>query len=200
MKKLLLMIAAMTAISFYSVAQSAATGADRGGIGIRAGGNFFNFGGNDAPSNDYNNRIGFNAGLYSSIYLGESLAIEPGVFYAVKGTQNNDLANSRAILSYVDIPVVFRVFAGENFNIMFGPQLSVLTGSRFEGDLFGSTFTFNTDSITPTDFGLLFGLAYTLPKGLNIQGAYNYGMSKVFRNSNAEIYNRGFTVSLGYTF
>jgi hypothetical protein len=197
MKKAILFFSLFAIVSFGALAQTAG---DRGGLGIRAGGNFSNFGGNDAPNNDYNNRIGFHAGLYSSIYLNESLAIEPGVFYSVKGTQNNGLANSRAILNYVDIPVLFRVFAGDAFNLFFGPQISVLTSSRFEGDLFGSTFAWDTDTVKPTDFGLLFGLGYTLPKGFNVQGAYNYGMSPVFRNSNAEIYNRGFTVSLGYTF
>ena len=197
MKKVTLIFALF---AVFSIPLQAQDSDKKGGLGIRAGAGFFSFGGEDASNNDYDNRIGYNIGLYNTFFLGNSIAIEPGVFYSVKGTQNKDFANSRAVLNYVDIPVLLRLYVSDGLNIFLGPQVSFLTRSTFEGDLFGSTVSFNTESVNNTDIGMLLGVGYNLPKGLNIQAAYNYGMSPVFKNSNADVYNRGYQLSLGFTF
>lgn len=169
-------------------------------FGIRGGGSFFNFGGDDARENDYTNRAGFHAGLYASFNATGTVSVEPGLYYSVKGSQADNAINSRAVLNYVDVPVLFRLKAGEGFNIFAGPQLSFLTDSKLEGDVGDSSFSFGTQQVRETDAGLIVGLAYNLPHGLNIQGSYDYGMTPVFKDSEAAIYNRGFKVSLGYTF
>lgn len=192
MKKIFLILSLATLLGVSAKAQS--------GIGIRGGASFFNFGGDDVSENDYTNRAGFHAGIYASILGAGSISIEPGVYYSVKGTQNDDVANTRAILDYVDVPVLLRLKFGEGFNVFGGPQVSFLTNSRFEGDFGGSTISLDTDSVKDTDAGLVFGLGYNLPKGLNIQGSYDYGITPIFKNSDADVYNRGFKVSLGYTF
>lgn len=192
MKKIIsLLFISAFAISF-SFAQSS--------VGIRGGISAFNFGGQDVSENDYTNRAGFHLGLYADLMSEGLLSIEPGVYYSVKGTQNDDAFDSRAILNYVDIPVLFRLRFGEGFNVFAGPQLSLLTKSTFEGDLGGSTISFESDNVKSTDTGLVFGLGYNLPKGLNIQGSYDYGLTPIFKNSDADIYNRGFKVSLGLSF
>lgn len=187
-------------LAFFVAGMAVSTANAQSGFGIRGGANFFNFGGEDVSENDYTNRTGFHAGIYASISGGGPIALEPGVFYSVKGTQNDDGFNSRAILDYVDVPVLVRLKLGEGFNIFGGPQVSFLTKSKVEGDLGDSTVSFNTDSVKETDAGLVFGLGYHLPKGLNLQGSYDYGMTPIFKNTEADVYNRGFKVSLGYTF
>jgi hypothetical protein len=101
MKKLLLILSLAVFSGLSAKAQS--------GIGIRGGANFFNFGGEDVSENDYTNRAGFHAGVYASIFGGSAISIEPGIYYSVKGTQNDDALNSRAILDYVDVPVLVRL-------------------------------------------------------------------------------------------
>ncbi|MCL6260738.1 PorT family protein [Aquiflexum sp. TKW24L] len=197
MKKVSLIFALFLAFSLQLQAQDSDK---KGGLGIRAGAGFFSFGGEDASNNDYDNRIGYHVGLYNTFFLGSSIAIEPGVFYSIKGTQNEDFANSRAVLNYVDIPVLLRLYVTDGLNIFLGPQVSFLTSSKFEGDLFGSTVAFDTESVRSTDMGMLLGVGYNLPKGLNIQASYNYGLSPVFKNSNVDVYNRGYQLSLGFTF
>ncbi len=196
MKKIILVFT--LALSSLGVVQAQSN--DLGGFGIRGGANFFNFGGSDVSENDYTNRVGFNAGLYAMLFATERLAIEPGVYYSVKGTQNDNAINSRAILNYVDIPVLLRLYPVDGLNIFAGPQLSFLASSKFEGDFFGSTISFDSDDIKETDFGLMIGVGYNLPKGFNIQGSYDYGMTPIFKDSEADVYNRGFKLSLGYTF
>jgi hypothetical protein len=192
MKKLLML---------FSVTALAVAGANaQSGFGIRGGANFFNFGGSDVSENDYTNRVGFHAGVYASLLGAGPIAIEPGVFYSVKGTQNDDAIDSRAVLDYIDVPVLVRFKVGEGFNLFAGPQVSFLTKSKFEGNFGDSTVSLETNTIKNTDAGLVFGLGYNLPAGLNIQGSYDYGMTPIFKDSNADVYNRGFKVSLGYTF
>jgi hypothetical protein len=192
MKKVLLIFSLTILIATSASAQS--------GFGIRGGANFFNFGGDDVAENDYTNRTGFHAGIYASILGGSAISLEPGVYYSVKGTQNKDAANTRSVLDYVDVPLLLRLKVGEGFNFFGGPQVSFLVNSKFEGDFGNSTVSLNTNNIKETDAGLVFGLGYNLPKGVNVQGSYDYGLTPIFKNSNADVYNRGFKVSLGYTF
>lgn len=192
MKKVLLIFTLTILIATSASAQS--------GIGIRGGASFFNFGGDDVAENDYTNRTGFHAGVYASILGDNAISIEPGVYYSVKGTQNKDLANTRSVLDYVDVPLLVRLKVGEGFNFFGGPQVSFLVKSKFEGDFGNSTVSLNTNNIKESDVGMVFGIGYNLPKGVNVQGSYDYGLTPIFKNSTADVYNRGFKVSLGYTF
>ena len=184
--------------SFAALTVSAANA--QSGFGIRGGANFFNFGGSDVSENDYTNRVGFHAGIYATILPEGPVSVEPGVFYSVKGSQNDDGFDSRAVLDYVDVPVLVRFRIGEGFNLFAGPQISFLTNSKFEGEFGGSTLSFDTDEIKSTDAGLVFGLGYNLPQGFNVQGSYDYGLTPIFKDSDSDVFNRGFKVSLGYTF
>ncbi len=192
MRKFLLLFAVSALTAAGASAQSS--------FGIRGGANFFNFAGDDVSENDYNNRVGFHAGVYASLFGEDILSVEPGVFYSVKGTQNDDAFDSRAVLDYVDVPVLVRFRMGEGFNVFAGPQLSFLTNSKFEGDFGGSTVSLDTESVKETDAAIVFGVGYNMPHGFNVQGSYDYGLSPIFKDSDADVYNRGFKVSLGYTF
>lgn len=201
MKKFILAIAALVTFSVAANAQMRTPAADQqASFGIRGGVNFFNWGGSDASGNDYTNRAGFHAGLYGNMFVTDRFSIEPGAYYSVKGTQNNNIVDSRAVLNYIDVPILLRFYATDGLNIFAGPQGSILLGSRFEGDAFGQTFGWDTDAVNDIDAGLVFGLGYNLPIGLNIQGSYDLGLTPVFQDSNANIYNRGFKVSLGFSF
>lgn len=192
MKKILVFLLASALGITFASAQSS--------VGFRGGVNLFNFGGEDVSENSYTNRAGFHAGLYADLMSGSVVSIEPGIFYSVKGTQNDDAINSRAILNYIDVPVLVRLRVGEGFNFFAGPQFSFLTGSKFEGDFGGSTVSFDTEAVKDNDSAIVFGLGYNLPKGFNIQGSYDYGLTPIFKDSNSDVYNRGFKVSLGYSF
>ncbi|GGF30276.1 porin family protein [Echinicola rosea] len=174
--------------------------AQNSSFGIRGGANFFNWGGDDGSNNDYTNRAGFHAGIYGNMFVTDNFAIEPGVYYSQKGTEADNFAESRAILQYIDVPILLRFYASDGFNIFAGPQGSILTKATYEGDAFGNTFEFETDDVNDLDAGLVFGVGYNLPVGLNVQGSYDLGLTPVFKESDAKIYNRGFKVSLGYSF
>jgi hypothetical protein len=198
MKKLLLIFAVFAWITFESNAQNISRDDVAAGFGVRGGLNFYNFGGADAGGNDFTNRIGYHAGVFTNLFLGERIAIEPGAYYSVKGTQNQDIANTRAVLNYVEVPLLVRLYVFDGLNIFAGPQASFLLNSRFEGDVLGGTIGTNTESVASTDLGVVAGIGYNLVQGINLQASYEHGTSRVFRTGNADIYNRGFKLSLGF--
>jgi len=200
MKNAILAIAAVMVISISANAQTRTPASDQvSSFGVRGGVNFFNWGGDDASGNDYTNRAGFHAGIYGNMFVTDRFAIEPGAYYSVKGTQADNAVDSRSILNYVDVPILLRFYATDGLNIFAGPQGSILLNSKFEGDAFGQTWTVDTDDINDLDAGLVFGIGYNLPMGLNLQGSYDLGLTPVFKNSDAEVYNRGFKISLGFS-
>src|SRR5690606_572325 len=200
MKKVILAIASVMVFAISANAQVRTPASDHvASFGIRGGVNFFNWGGDDASNNDYTNRAGFHAGIYGNMFVTDRFAIEPGAYYSVKGTEADNIVNSRAILNYIDVPILLRFYATDGLNIFAGPQGSILLKSTLEGDAFGQTFTFDTDDINDLDAGLVFGIGYNLPIGLNIQGSYDLGLTPVFKDGDADVYNRGFKISLGFS-
>lgn len=200
MKKVILAIASVMVFAISANAQVRTPASDQvASFGIRGGVNFFNWGGDDASNNDYTNRAGFHAGIYGNMFVTDRFAIEPGAYYSVKGTEADNIVNSRAILNYIDVPILLRFYATDGLNIFAGPQGSILLKSTLEGDAFGQTFTFDTDDINDLDAGLVFGIGYNLPIGLNIQGSYDLGLTPVFKDGDADVYNRGFKISLGFS-
>ncbi len=201
MKKLIFAITALSLFAFSAHAQMRTPASEQvSTFGIRGGANFFNWGGDDGSNNDYTNRAGFHAGIYGNMFVTDGFAIEPGAYYSVKGTAADNFTDSRTILNYVDVPILLRFYATDGLNIFAGPQGSILLESKMEGEAFGSTFEWERDDINDLDAGLVFGIGYNLPIGLNVQGSYDLGLTPVFKDSDAKVYNRGFKVSLGYSF
>lgn len=200
MKKTIFAIAVMMIFAINANAQMRTPASEQvSSFGIRGGVNFFTWGGDDGTNNDYTNRTGFHAGIFGNMFVTDGFSIEPGAYYSVKGTAADNVVDSRAVLTYVDVPILLRFYATEGFNIFAGPQGSILLNSKFEGNAFGQTFTFDTDAVKKLDAGLVFGLGYNLPIGLNLQASYDLGLTPVFEDSDADIYNRGFKVSLGFS-
>lgn len=200
MKKVILAITAIMIFAVSANAQMRTPASEQvSSFGVRGGVNFFNWGGDDGTDNDYTNRAGFHAGLYGNMFVTDRFSIEPGAYYSVKGTAADNIVESRSVLTYVDVPILLRFYASDGLNIFAGPQGSILLDSKLEGDAFGQTFTFDTDDINKLDAGLVFGLGYNLPMGLNLQGSYDLGLTPVFKDSDANVYNRGFKISLGFS-
>ncbi|MEX2511308.1 MAG: porin family protein [Cyclobacteriaceae bacterium] len=201
MKKIGFILTFVSLLSIGAHAQERTPASEqKASFGVRGGASFFNWSGEDISSNDYGNRVGFHAGIYGNMFVANGFAIEPGLYYSVKGTQNDDFVNSRAVLNYVDVPILLRFYATDGLNFFAGPQGSILLSSKFEADALGNTFDWETDAINDIDAGLVFGVGYNLPIGLNLQASYDLGLTPVFKDSEADVFNRGFKLSLGVSF
>lgn len=162
-------------------------------------------------------RTGFFAGGYASIPVGESISIEPGLYYAQKGAAlRGDLdikglsflgANAKAQVNshYVDLPVVVKANLG-GFQLFAGPQLSYLAKADLRTS--AGALGFNvydqtrdmTDELNRWDAGVTGGIGYQLNNGLNISASYDHGLTKADANRRLDTYNRSFKVGIGFKF
>ena len=151
----------------------------------------------------------FFAGAYLNVALIDRFQIEPGLFIASRGYRvdntlagivNVDVTNRSY---YLEVPVLARVFIGDNLNIYGGPQFALLLSNRFNTDLSASIFQFDFESeadrnLNNVDFGLALGLGYTLPFGLNAQIGYDLGLVRY--DEDIQAYNGVWKLAAGLTF
>ncbi|WP_201977711.1 porin family protein [Hymenobacter rubidus] len=163
-------------------------------------------------------RPGFYAGLYATLPLGPSFAIEPGVNYSEKGAVLRaslpfpalDFLNANvtgtARLAYVDVPVLAKVFITPGFYLYAGPQASFLVSGKARVDAGVLGFSaykqdFDVaDQLRKVDFAAVGGLGYQFENGLGISAGYDYGLTSLDAGNRFQAYNRVAKVGLNYSF
>lgn len=132
---------------------------------------------------------GFHAGLITEFKFPIELGIETDVLFSSKGTRvevtniNLEKENWEYKLSYIDVPVLAKLYFLKVLNLQVGPQASYLMSADYNG-------TNVKDNLNAFDFGLVGGVGldvYVLHTSLR----YNYGLtdidSKDGRNSVLQI-------------
>ncbi len=191
MKKLLLSVA-LLASSFTLLAQSSEIT-----YGAKGGLNVSNFIGDDADDSD--SKVGFNVGLFLEAPIAERLSIQPELLFSTQGAESESGdGSSEAKLSYISIPVMFKYYVTEKFNLLAGPQLSFNINSEFEA----LGITVDADDLgldtSTVDFGLNFGLGYNITEKFFVEGRYNIGINDVY--DDIDVKNSVFQFGLGYRF
>jgi hypothetical protein len=152
-------------------------------------------------------------------------AIQPEVTYSQQGSKNTiplgslDIVNTTK-LSYLNVPILAKVYLGDAFNIQFGPQFGLLLAGRQVGQTgytmsSGSATTYQTADVETTkdyksDVALCAGLGLDLKSGFILATRLNYGLSDIDNNSQSQaarkylnlggLHNRVMEVSVGYAF
>ena len=163
-------------------------------------------------------RPGFYAGLYATLPLGTSFAIEPGISYSEKGTVLKGTlpfpaldflqaqVTGTARLAYVDVPVLVKAFITPGFYVYAGPQASFLASgkARVEAGALGfSAYKQDfdiSDQLRKVDFAAVAGLGYQFGNGLGLSAGYDYGLTSLDKNNRFDAQNRVAKVGLNYTF
>ncbi len=163
-------------------------------------------------------KTGFHVGTYVNIPIGETFSFEPGLQYSKKGYSiKGDFqipvlkylglnVGAQVQSHYIDIPLPIKANVYKGLQVYAGPQVSYLVRSSLNAKLgilgisifnrgFGITERFNR-----VDMGLIGGVGYQFDNGLNVQAGYDYGLSKLDKNDNYDVYNRVIKVSVGYSF
>lgn len=168
MKKILLILVVVS-LSF-SVAQAQKTGTR---FGLKLGLNSANFGGDESTKT----RFGYHVGPYLSIGITDQFAIQPELLYSTQGaevTANN--VSRKQDLSYINLPIMAKIYVANGFNIQVGPYVGVLLN-------FDSHSDDNSASVKADykgyDFGVGAGLAYEMDGGFNLGARYNFGLADV---------------------
>lgn len=110
-------------------------------VGVRAGVNFSNFGGD---TDGWDSRTGFNIGVNVDIPLMQSLYLQTGLFATQKGAKNSGKANPL----YLQIPILasyrYNLSDAAQLQVNFGPYLAYGISGKFKGynmdDIFDDSF------------------------------------------------------------
>jgi hypothetical protein len=180
-------------------------------FGIKGGINLATIGGADKSLQgvDPTAKTGFTAGISYKIGLILGLSIQPEALYTQKGAlYENPLGKITFSMNYIDIPVLAK------FNLPVpllspyiegGVSYSILLSAKEKTEytaLGGNLPTAETDVkdlLTKNDVSIIVGVGVELLI-LDINARYVIGQTKLFKDSDAKVYNRGFVFTAGLRF
>ncbi len=164
-------------------------------FGLRTGISVSNFDGFDFES-----RVGFHGGLYYGLPLRDKVTLEPAILYSQKGYKSSATSTAGAFtenINYVDIPVLVRYAIIEKLNVFAGPQASLLASRKRENS--DGTVSRTTDVVRGYDLAGIIGVAVSLPKGVNFQTSYDFGLTSL-NYFNFNVKNRVLKFAVGKNF
>lgn len=197
MKKLIVFLFALSAIAFVNKANAQAQFA----LGIKAGPNFAKVDVND-PDATWKGRTGFHGGAFALIKL-TKIGIQPELLFSQQGSKVKfNSQDYDANFSYVNIPVILKLYTVAGINLQAGPQFGFLTTAESDYNPLTNQPQNGADlksAYKKSDLSLAIGAGWDLPFGLTIDARYNLGLSKIEDNPSIEATkNQVFQVSLGY--
>ncbi|MBX2916719.1 MAG: PorT family protein [Cyclobacteriaceae bacterium] len=196
MKKIFLL---MLVGSFsYSLCQAQAQFA----IGVKGGPNFAKIDVNSSVGDNYKNRTGFHGGAFALIKL-TKIGIQPELLFSQQGsTVKFNSQDLKSNFTYVNVPVMLKLYTVAGINLQVGPQFGFLTTAESEYNPIDDEPQSLADvknAYKKSDVSAALGVGWDLPFGLTIDARYNLGLSKINDGANSnESKNQVIQVSLGY--
>ena len=157
--------------------------------------------------------VGANVGFFADIKVVPKLFFQPELLYSMEGAKltlsviGSGSAEETVRLNNINVPLTFKYYVTNDFNLQAGPQIGFLMGatdkivSNIQG--LASSSTDSKSSYNNLDFGLNFGLGYDFTKNISLCGRYNLGLSDLEKNVPAGYTaskSRVLSFSLSYTF
>lgn len=167
-------------------------------FGLKAGANFSNFTGATFENIDNKGLLGFHAGVFLNLMLGEHFSIAPEALLSTQGSRLRFADHTSDYkLTYIAVPVAAKYRFNGGFYLEAGPQFSFKVDENTdEQDI--------DDFAKSVDVGILGGLGYHSDMGLGIGARYIAGISKVGNFDDNDLLSPDFKngtiqVSLFYT-
>ena len=154
-------------------------------LGIKGGYNMSNLYTEDVD--DQNVLSGFNIGLFATLPLSSSVALQPELIYTTKGAELQydnafTAGTAKFRLNYVEVPVLIKANLTKNFNVHFGPYAAFLVDSKITNEGQNGDINFeqeiDREDLNTVDFGVAAGLGFDFDS-FGIGARYNYGLSTV---------------------
>ncbi|HEY0655704.1 MAG TPA: porin family protein [Chryseosolibacter sp.] len=200
MKKTILVVCA----SLLMIASHNALSQVQFAVGIKAGPNFAKINTDASAQENYNNRTGFHGGAFVLIKA-TKIGIQPEVIFSQQGsTVKINSQDYESNFSYVNIPIIIKLYTVAGINIQAGPQFGFVNSA--EAPVLTAPNTYSVQDVKArakgSDVTAAFGLGWDLPFGLTIDARYNLGLSKIYdkapTNETANAKNQVIQFSLGY--
>ena len=156
---------------------------------------------------DTDGKAGFHAGAFATFKFGK-IGLQPELVFSQQGfafdSQSTLDIETDFNISYINVPIVLKVYLVKGINLQVGPQIGFAIKSELETTAAGNTVTIDIkEDIRDTDLSLAMGAGVDLPFGLNLAARYNLGFSDNDKDQSItgdEMKNRVFQVSVGYAF
>ena len=167
-------------------------------------------------------KSGFHAGGVLRWRLSDHVAIQPELVFSQQGSNNRNprvpiTLENKTKLSYLNLPILVKVYLGNVVNLQVGPQFGLLLAaqevSQVSSGPNGSGFRTVDDDVKDDykgDIGVCGGLGADLKNGLLLAARLNYGLSDIDKNVNSQqvreqlgfggLHNRVLEFSVGYVF
>ncbi|MCE9260185.1 PorT family protein [Bacteroides fragilis] len=174
-------------------------------FGIRGGVNFAKQSVSyDGYSFSPKNNIGFNVGVSVDIPMLESLYLQSGLYYTVKGYKSEeDGYTEKATPSYLELPILasyrYNFSDFTQLQINFGPYLAYGVAGKYKWDDGDEDEDFFDDDTNRFDAGLAIGAGMTFGHifvGVN----YDLGLTNILKDSDGSLKNRCLSINVGYNF
>lgn len=196
MKKLLFVSIMLTGIasSYTSLAQVQFS------IGLKGGANFASIQVKDAQAT-WDNKTGFHGGAFA-LFKFTMFAVQSEVIFSQQGsTVTYNSQDYKANFSYVNVPVIGKLYLPGGLNFQLGPQFGFLTGAESDFDPTSGNpgDTDLKDYYKNSDVSLGMGIGWDLPMKITIDARYNLGLTDIDDNGSLEATkNQVFQLSVGY--
>ncbi len=168
-------------------------------FGVKAGGNFYTFGGDDAEGEGLNSKFGIHAGPLVNISVSEKFKIQPELLFSIQGSKQ-EIANSEINwnFNYLNLPVMAQFYVSKGFFLETGPQV----GFNLKADIKpegGSTVDFS-DEVKGIEFAWGLGAGYKVSSSFGVGARYNLGLTSIGEDADSDLKNRGLQVGVFYLF
>lgn len=175
-------------------------------FGIRGGVNFANVStSEDGYTVSYKSNTGFHAGMIVDIPLMESLYLQSGLYYIVKGYKESDEITANP--AYLEIPILasyrYNFSDAAQLQVNFGPYLAYGISGKIKEEYRGESHEedYFNDHTNKFDAGLQVGAGITISQHFYLGIAYEFGLTNVLKDSGDDsMKNTNFLVSVGYNF
>ena len=133
-------------------------------------------------NSDGSMKPGLNIGVAGEVMMTNNFAIEPGIFYSMQGAKGKGESSGLKIKNdYLNIPVLFKGYVYEGFNLFAGPQLGFKVSSKLKYSKSGTSVSTSegSDLFKSVDFAIIIGAGYQSSMGLLFSLSYNIGLANL---------------------
>lgn len=146
-----------------------------------------------SPGTTYENRTGYHYGAFG-LFKFTKIGIQPEIIFSEQGSKvkNINTSNADANFSYINIPVILKLYLAGGLNLQAGPQFGFLSKAEIDGSSV-------KDFVKSSDLSFALGAGWDLPFGLTLDLRYNLGLSDNNDGFDGDqLKNQVWQVSAGY--
>ena len=178
-------------------------------FGIKGGMNVSNLTISGEASPEMKSKIEYNIGGLIQIKIGEKLFLQPEVIFSKQGSEfkfpitiDGVIYNTENTfnLYYINVPIILKYYATNEFSLEFGPHASLLSSSNLVVRVLNQSNTQDAQKLfKSSDFGLNLGANFDINKNFFINARYSFGLSNIAvveSGDNTIIKNNVFSINL----